>query len=156
MKKVVNKRPKAKTNKKPSERNLGFFQKNNKDIATIYIGNMSYQKKERDIKQLFSKYGEVSYVRLMLDPETSKSRGFAFVQMKDKKLAKLAIEKLNGQQLDGRTLKVSIAKENNSASARVARKPKEEAIVSEPEAPARPSKRKRDKGLKLLFNHLNR
>lgn len=144
-----------KNTKSPSERNLGFFQKND-TVTTIYIGNMSFKKDERDIKELFNKFGKVSYVRLMLDPETNKSRGFAFVQMPSPKNAKLAIGKLNGAKVDGRTLKVSVAKENSkSQSAVVARRPKKETLENESEAAPKKTKRKRDKGLKLLFNYLN-
>lgn len=136
-----------------SERNLGFFQKAGEKITTIYIGNLSYQKNEKDIKSLFKTYGKVSYVRLMLDPKTMKSKGFAFVQMTSPTNAAKAIKNLDGSELDGRTLKVSVAKERNQSMtvAKVAKvKPKKEKIAEE-KAP----RRRRDKGLKLLFNHLN-
>lgn len=136
-----------------SERNLGFFQKAGDKITTIYIGNLSYKKNEKDIKSLFKTFGKVSYVRLMLDPKTMKSKGFAFVQMTSPTNAAKAIKHLDGSQLDGRTLKVSVAKERNQSLpvATVAKaKPKKEK-----EDEQRNPRRKRDKGLQLLFNHLN-
>ncbi len=95
-----------------SARNLGKFQKE-KSIRTIYIGNLSYTKEEFAIKDIFKAYGEVSYVRLIREKETQKSRGIAFVQMPDQEAAQAAIKSLNKTELDGRTLKVSFAQENS-------------------------------------------
>jgi RNA recognition motif-containing protein len=95
----------------PSERNIGFFQKDNKEFTTIYVGNLGYLIKEDELKKMYSKFGEVNYVRLVLDPKTMKSKGIAFIQMTDNGEAVKAIKTLNGTQLDGRTLKTSIAVE---------------------------------------------
>jgi RNA recognition motif-containing protein len=144
-----------------AERNLGIFQKGY-NVSTIYIGNMSYSKREKDIKKMFSKYGVVNFVKLVLDPKTRLSKGIAFVQMPNKKEAQYAIEKLNEQQLDGRTLKVSIAKENgeNKDSYEFSNDDKSKKNLShlkntETKFEKILKKKKRPKGLKVLFNHLN-
>ena len=101
-----------KREEKLSDRNLGTFQKD-PAYTTIYIGNLSYRKKERDLEYIFRKFGKVSYVRLILDTVKHTSKGIAFIQMPNKSEAEKAILGLNGKQMDGRTLKVSIAKENS-------------------------------------------
>jgi len=92
---------------------IGFF---NKDmgITTIYVGNLSYDKTEIEIRDLFLHFGGVNYVKIIKDPQTTLSRGMAFVQMYNGKHAKTAISQLNGAEVDGRTLKVSVAVENGS------------------------------------------
>jgi RNA recognition motif-containing protein len=136
---------------------IGFFQKNN-SISTIYIGNLRYSKKQKDLKQLFEKYGEVSYVRLVMDKETRKSKGYAFIQMPDRKSASKAIQSLNGQQMDGRTLKVSMAKETAEAS-NSTRKPKfnDKKVKKATEAKSEVKKAvtKKTTGLNALFEYLN-
>jgi len=82
-------------------------------ISTIYIGNLDYTKREGEIKKMFQKFGKVVYVKLILDTKTNKSKGIAFVQMSSLKGAEEAIQHFDGQQVDGRTLKVSIAAEND-------------------------------------------
>jgi len=91
---------------------IGYFNKD-PSVATIYIGNLSFDFTELLIKDLFEQYGYVNYVKLVKDPETHQSRGIAFVQMSHQNHARSAIKALNGSSLDGRVLKVSIAKENN-------------------------------------------
>lgn len=146
-----------------ADRNIGVFQKGY-NVSTIYVGNMSYSKKEKDIKNIFSKFGEVNFVKLILDPKTRLSKGIAFVQMPDKKVAQRAIQKLNGQQLDGRTLKVSIAKETGEFKAplpdntsKINKDKRETAKFKPAEAKFEKvlKKKKRPQGLKVLFNHLN-
>jgi RNA recognition motif-containing protein len=104
---------------------IGYF---NKDLGceTIYVGNLSYDKDEIEIKQMFEEFGVVNYVKIIKDASTQKSKGIAFVQMLNRKHAKNAILKLNESEVDGRLLKVSIAEETNKenkASARKRRKP---------------------------------
>lgn len=93
---------------------IGYFEKNS-GSATIYVGNLSYEKSESEIKDLFETYGFVNYVKIVKDAQSQKSKGIAFVQMPNRKRATTAISTLNGTQVDGRTIKVSIAVENNSA-----------------------------------------
>jgi RNA recognition motif-containing protein len=165
--KLMTERPKskAKVQKSLSERNLGRFERDAENATTIYIGNLSYTKKEQDISNLFSKYGAVGYVRIVCDQKTHKSKGIAFVQMPNFVEAMKAIKYLNATELDGRMLKVSVAVESAKAKKskiKAAARPYKaktsttELALDEVETKkVRPSRRKRDKGLKLLFNHLN-
>ena len=74
----------------------------------IYCGNLSFQATEDDVRGLFSPHGEVTDVHVVMDRETGRSRGFAFVEMADG--ADEAIAALNGAQLGGRSLTVNEAK----------------------------------------------
>ena len=77
----------------------------------IYIGNMSFDTTEDQLRQAFEGYGEVSTVNIITDRDSSQSKGFGFVEMSEKDEAITAISGLNGQDLEGRTLKVSEAKQ---------------------------------------------
>ena len=76
----------------------------------LYVGNLSYTSIETDIEELFAQAGTVVKCELMLDKFTSRSRGFAFVDMETAEEANKAVELLNEQDLDGRSLRVNIAK----------------------------------------------
>ena len=71
---------------------------------TIYVGNMSYSSTEESLRALFEEYGQVDGVRVITDRETGRPRGFAFVDMADDESAKAAMEAVNGQEFEGRTL----------------------------------------------------
>ena len=138
-----------------SDRNIGVLQKN-KDMATIYIGNLSYSVKEKQLKGMFAKFGEVTYVRLMMDIKTQKSKGFAFIQMTNKQEANNAITFYNAKEFNGRTLKASFAKESDQPKEfkpQPSIKEKEE-IFKEVEK-KKPVKRKRTTGLDELFAYKN-
>lgn len=140
------------------EKKLGYFQRENPGL-TIYIGNLLYSKTESEIKGLFSKFGVVKYVKIVVDPKTNKSKGIAFVQMPDKNEALKAIEKLNGKELDGRTLKVSIANERETdLNPRPSRKQKLAAKEAGTPKTASPKQRpvKRPKGLEVLFKNIKK
>lgn len=77
---------------------------------TIYVGNLSFQATEEDLREVFSEYGEVVRVSLPTDRETGKKRGFAFVEMKEDANEDKAIEELDGAQWLGREIKVNKAK----------------------------------------------
>jgi cold-inducible RNA-binding protein len=74
----------------------------------LYVGNMSFSTTEETLRQAFEQYGTVTKVQLIMDRETGRPRGFAFVEMSDG--GDQAIAALNGTQLDGRTLAVNEAK----------------------------------------------
>jgi cold-inducible RNA-binding protein len=74
----------------------------------LYVGNMSFSTTEDQLRELFSQYGTVTKVQLIMDRETGRPRGFAFVEMSDG--GDQAIAALNGTQLDGRSLTVNEAK----------------------------------------------
>jgi RNA recognition motif-containing protein len=76
----------------------------------IYVGNLPYSADEASVRTLFSQHGTVDAVRLINDRETGRFRGFAFVEMPDAD-AQNAINRLNGQDMDGRTLRVNEARE---------------------------------------------
>lgn len=76
----------------------------------IYVGNLSYNTEEPQIKQLFSPLGDVASVRLVRDHETGRSRGFGFVEMNDDDQGRAACDALNQQEFEGRRLTVNEAK----------------------------------------------
>jgi RNA recognition motif-containing protein len=78
--------------------------------VTIYVGNLSYQATEDDLKTIFAEYGQVKRVVLPTDRETGKMRGFAFVEMKDEAQEDTAIEELNEAEWMGRVLRVNKAR----------------------------------------------
>ncbi|MBL9089045.1 MAG: RNA-binding protein [Planctomycetia bacterium] len=75
----------------------------------IYCGNLSFKATEDDVRQLFSAHGEVTDVHIVMDRETGRSRGFAFVEMATDEAAKAAISALDGQRVQDRPLKVNEA-----------------------------------------------
>ena len=76
----------------------------------IYIGNMSFDTTEDQLRQAFEGFGEVSTVNIIKDKYSGEPRGFAFVEMSAKEEAMAAISGLNGQDLNGRALNVNEAK----------------------------------------------
>lgn len=76
----------------------------------IYVGNMSYDTTENTLRELFAAHGEVVSVSVITDRETGRPRGFAFVEMASDAAANAAISALDGQSVDGRTLKVNEAR----------------------------------------------
>ncbi len=83
-------------------------------MANIYVGNLSYEATEEEVRQLFAEFGDVSSVSLITDRETGRLRGFGFVEMADDATAKAAIEGLNGKEIAGRTLTVNEARPKTS------------------------------------------
>lgn len=83
---------------------------------TIYIGNLSFQATEEDLREVFAEYGEVSRVSLPTDRETGRKRGFAFVEMADESTEDAAIADLDGAEWLGRELKVNKAKPREGRS----------------------------------------
>lgn len=76
----------------------------------IYVGNISFNAKEDDIRTLFSAYGEIESVKMITDSQTGRARGFGFVEMSSADAARAAIEALNGKSFMERTLSVSEAR----------------------------------------------
>ena len=75
-------------------------------MTNIYVGNLRYTATEDDIRQAFEEFGEVTSVNIIMDRETGRSRGFAFVEMADAVQAKAAIEGVNLQEVAGRRVNV--------------------------------------------------
>jgi RNA recognition motif-containing protein len=76
----------------------------------IYVGNLSYEVTEEDLKEAFEVFGEVDTVKVIKDNYTGRSKGFGFVEMPVKAKAQSAIEGLNGKELKGRSLNVNEAR----------------------------------------------
>jgi RNA recognition motif-containing protein len=76
----------------------------------IYVGNLSHDATEDDLRQAFEAFGDVSSVNIIKDRFTSESRGFGFVEMPTKTEADAAIAALNGQDLKGRAINVNEAR----------------------------------------------
>ena len=76
----------------------------------LYVGNLSFNTTQDRLRELFETYGEVISANIITDRETGRSRGFAFVEMAADDAANAAIAALNGQQVDGRMLKIDEAR----------------------------------------------
>ena len=76
----------------------------------IYVGNISYQSTEEEMKESFEAFGQVDAVRFIRDYDTKRFKGFAFVTMANQEEAEAAINGLNGQEVNGRPLKISAAR----------------------------------------------
>ena len=79
----------------------------------MYIGNLSYNVKESDLRQVMEEYGTVESVKLITDRETRRSKGFAFVEMPESSEASNAINELNGAEYAGRPMVVKEALPRN-------------------------------------------
>ncbi len=76
----------------------------------IYVGNLSHDVTEEDLRQTFEVFGQIASVNIIKDKFSGESRGFGFVEMSAKAEAQSAIESLNGKDLKGRTLNVNEAR----------------------------------------------
>ena len=85
-------------------------------MKNIYVGNLPFSATEAAVKGLFEEYGPVTSVNLITDRDTGRFRGFGFVEMDDAKNVAAAIKALDGQDFDGRPLKVNEAKERQERS----------------------------------------
>lgn len=81
----------------------------------IFVGNLSFDAKEQDVKKVFESFGAVSSVIIKMKDHKIKSRGFGFVEMPDASQAQAAIEGLNGKELMGRPMKVDPARAETEA-----------------------------------------
>jgi RNA recognition motif-containing protein len=79
----------------------------------IYVGNLSYDTTEDELRSAFESYGEVSSVNIISDRDSGKPKGFGFVEMPDQDAAKSAIDGLNNQELNGRNMNVNEARPRN-------------------------------------------
>lgn len=79
----------------------------------MYIGNLSYNVKESDLRQVMEEYGTVDSVKLIIDRDTNRSKGFAFVEMPEASEACNAIKDLNGAEYEGRMMVVKEALPRN-------------------------------------------
>jgi RNA recognition motif-containing protein len=76
----------------------------------IYVSNLSFAVQDEDLKGFFAEYGEVSSAKVIMDKYTNRSKGFGFVEMPDDAAAQKAIAELDGGMVEGRAIKVMVAK----------------------------------------------
>jgi cold-inducible RNA-binding protein len=76
----------------------------------IFVGNLSFQTGESELEAAFTAYGTVESATVIMDRESGRSKGFGFVEMAENSEAQLAVNGLNGQELNGRNLTVNEAK----------------------------------------------
>lgn len=79
-------------------------------MATLYVGNLNYRATENDLGSLFSEFGNVDSVKLVMDKMTGRARGFAFVEMPNEEEANRAIEALHDKEFMTRNLLVNKAR----------------------------------------------
>jgi RNA recognition motif-containing protein len=79
-------------------------------MKNLFVGNMSFHTTEAELSELFKPYGQVTRVHLVMDRETGRARGFAFVEMPNDDEAAKAIAALDGKELGGRNLKINEAR----------------------------------------------
>lgn len=79
-------------------------------MKNIFVGNLSFNTVEDELRQLFQTYGQVDRVSILTDRETGRSRGFAFVEMANAEEGEKAIAALNGTDVGGRTINVNEAR----------------------------------------------
>ena len=79
-------------------------------MKNLFIGNMSFQTTEGDLRAMFEPYGEINRVNVVTDRDTGRARGFAFVELANDEEAAKAIGAWNGKQVDGRALNVNEAR----------------------------------------------
>ena len=84
----------------------------------IYVGNLSYEATQDDLRQAFEAHGEVSSVSIIMDKMTGRSRGFGFVEMPDQGAGQAAISALNLQEIRGRAMTVNEAKPKTDSGSR--------------------------------------
>jgi cold-inducible RNA-binding protein len=80
------------------------------NLKNIFVGNLSFNTVEDELRQLFQTYGQVDRVSILTDRETGRSRGFAFVEMANAEEGEKAIAALNGTDVGGRTINVNEAR----------------------------------------------
>jgi cold-inducible RNA-binding protein len=76
----------------------------------IYVGNLSYDATDDELRELFEEFGQVSSASVIQDRESGRSRGFGFVEMPNESEAQAAINALNGRDIQGRSLRVNEAR----------------------------------------------
>jgi cold-inducible RNA-binding protein len=85
-------------------------------VKNIFVGNLSFNTNEDELRQLFEPHGQVDRVSIMTDRDTGRSRGFGFVEMASNEDGEKAIAALNGSQVGGRTINVNEARPKTERS----------------------------------------
>src|SRR3979490_1529003 len=79
-------------------------------MKSLFVGNMSFQTSEAELRELFAPFGQVTRVHMAMDRETGRARGFAFIEMPNGAEAAAAMTALGGKEVGGRNLKVNEAR----------------------------------------------
>ena len=79
-------------------------------MTNIFVGNLSFQTTQEDLREVFSPYGAIENINIITDRDTGQARGFAFVEMANRNEAEQAISALNGTELNGRAMNVNEAR----------------------------------------------
>lgn len=82
----------------------------------IYVSNLSFAIQDEDLREFFAPYGEVTSAKVINDKDTNRSRGFGFVEMPDDNAGQKAIKEMDGAMVDGRSIKVNVAKPREERS----------------------------------------
>lgn len=80
----------------------------------IFVGSIPFKLKEKELRALFEKFGEVTSVKIVKDKVTRQNKGFGFVEMPDEDAVRNAIHELNGTELMGREIEVSLSEKKES------------------------------------------
>jgi cold-inducible RNA-binding protein len=95
----------------------------------VYVGNLSYNTTEDALRSLFAEYGEITSINMIIDRDTGRPKGFAFVEMATEEAAMAAIGALNGRSIDDREIKVEkaspqVGRDRRDAPQRGGRRPR--------------------------------
>jgi len=82
----------------------------------MYVSNLGFHTSDDDLRKLFEPFGQVSSAKVITDRETGRSRGFGFVEMANSTEASAAMTKLNGKEVEGRVISVTVAREKENRS----------------------------------------
>jgi cold-inducible RNA-binding protein len=82
----------------------------------LYVGNLSYETNEAELRELFTPFGEPDSAKVITDRDTGRSKGFGFVEFSDNAQATAAMNALNGKEINGRALTVNEARPRNESS----------------------------------------
>ena len=85
-------------------------------MKKLYVGNLPYRMADSDLHEAFSQYGNVSSASVIMDRDTGRSKGFGFVEFDDDNAAEEAMNAMNGQDMDGRSLVVNEARPKRERS----------------------------------------
>lgn len=87
-------------------------------MTNIYVGNISFQSSDTDLEQLFADHGQVDRANVVIDRQSGRLRGFAFVEIPKDEEGQKAIAELNGKEVDGRALTINVARLREDRPAR--------------------------------------
>lgn len=82
----------------------------------MYVSNLGFHVTAEDLKKLFEEFGQVTSSKVIMDKESGRSRGFGFVEIESEDEARKAMSKLDGKELEGRAISVTVAREKENRS----------------------------------------